>query len=93
VLWSAVLLTLWGLGNASCRRLVEVRLPVADLSPGLEGLRIAQVSDLHLGLTLGRRFAADVVAEVYVSRGAGYWGPPLRVLAPAEVTVLELVRG
>jgi len=27
---------------------------------------------------------------LYVSRGTGYWGPPLRLGAPAEITVLEL---
>jgi len=29
-------------------------------------------------------------ATIYVSRGTGYWGPPMRVGAPAEVTRLEL---
>lgn len=29
---------------------------------------------------------------LYVSRGTGFWGPPLRVLAPAEITELILVR-
>ncbi|MDR1580002.1 MAG: metallophosphoesterase [Synergistaceae bacterium] len=28
---------------------------------------------------------------VYVSNGAGFWGPPLRLLAPPEVTVFDLV--
>jgi len=28
---------------------------------------------------------------IYVSRGTGYWGPPLRVGAPAEITLVELV--
>lgn len=28
---------------------------------------------------------------IYVSRGTGYWGPPMRVGAPAEITALELV--
>ena len=27
---------------------------------------------------------------LYVSRGTGYWGPPLRLCAPAEITLLEL---
>ncbi|MEU4570979.1 metallophosphoesterase [Nonomuraea sp. NPDC023979] len=27
---------------------------------------------------------------VYVTRGAGYWGPPVRVGAPPEITMLEL---
>ncbi len=30
---------------------------------------------------------------IYVSRGTGYWGPPLRVGAPAEITRIELVSG
>lgn len=29
---------------------------------------------------------------VYTSRGTGYWGPPLRLGAPAEITHLRLVR-
>jgi len=29
---------------------------------------------------------------LYVSRGTGTWGPPLRFLAPPEITVIELVR-
>jgi predicted MPP superfamily phosphohydrolase len=30
---------------------------------------------------------------VYVGNGAGFWGPPLRFLAPPEVTVIDIVRG
>jgi predicted MPP superfamily phosphohydrolase len=29
--------------------------------------------------------------QIYVSRGTGYWGPPMRVGAPAEVTCIALV--
>jgi predicted MPP superfamily phosphohydrolase len=29
---------------------------------------------------------------LYVSRGSGTWGPPIRFLAPPEVTVVDLVR-
>ncbi|PIB04429.1 hypothetical protein B1C81_33030 [Streptomyces sp. HG99] len=29
-------------------------------------------------------------AQLYVSRGAGAWGPPVRVGAPSDVTVVEL---
>ncbi len=29
---------------------------------------------------------------IYVSRGTGYWGPPFRLGAPAEITVISLVR-
>jgi predicted MPP superfamily phosphohydrolase len=31
--------------------------------------------------------------SVYISRGTGYWGPPLRFGAPSEITLLRLVRG
>jgi len=30
-------------------------------------------------------------SELYVSRGTGTWGPPIRFLSPPEVTVIELV--
>jgi predicted MPP superfamily phosphohydrolase len=29
---------------------------------------------------------------VYVSRGTGYWGPPMRVGAPSEITLIRLVQ-
>lgn len=29
-------------------------------------------------------------AQIYVSRGTGYWGPPMRVGAPAEIAEIEL---
>jgi uncharacterized protein len=28
--------------------------------------------------------------QIYVSRGTGYWGPPIRVGAPPEITLIEL---
>jgi predicted MPP superfamily phosphohydrolase len=28
--------------------------------------------------------------QVYVSRGTGFWGPPMRVLAPAEIAIIRL---
>jgi hypothetical protein len=28
---------------------------------------------------------------LYVSRGSGTWGPPIRFLAPPEITIIELV--
>ena len=31
-------------------------------------------------------------AQIYVSCGTGYWGPPMRVGAPAEITEIELVK-
>jgi len=29
---------------------------------------------------------------LYVSRGTGYWGPPLRLGAPSEITLIQLVK-
>jgi predicted MPP superfamily phosphohydrolase len=31
--------------------------------------------------------------QIYVSRGTGYWGPPVRVGAPSEITLIKLVAG
>ncbi|NCB55606.1 MAG: metallophosphoesterase, partial [Epsilonproteobacteria bacterium] len=28
--------------------------------------------------------------QVFVSNGAGYWGPPVRVMAPSEIVILRL---
>lgn len=29
-------------------------------------------------------------SQLYVSRGTGFWGPPMRVFAPAEITLIRL---
>jgi uncharacterized protein len=34
----------------------------------------------------------DRNSVLYVSRGTGTWGPPIRFLAPPEITVIDLVR-
>ena len=31
-------------------------------------------------------------SHLYVSRGAGTWGPPIRFLSPPEITVIDLIR-
>jgi predicted MPP superfamily phosphohydrolase len=31
--------------------------------------------------------------QLYTSRGTGFWGPPFRIFAPSEITVLTLHRG
>jgi predicted MPP superfamily phosphohydrolase len=36
------------------------------------------------------RFAES---QIYVSRGTGYWGPPMRLGAPAEITHITLESG
>jgi uncharacterized protein len=32
-------------------------------------------------------------SHLYVNRGTGTWGPPIRILAPAEITIIDLVSG
>ncbi|MGZ6222845.1 MAG: metallophosphoesterase, partial [Syntrophales bacterium] len=32
-------------------------------------------------------------AHLYVSRGTGTWGPPIRFLSPPEITVIDLIHG
>ena len=32
----------------------------------------------------------DGRAQLYVSRGTGFWGPPLRLFSPAEITEIVL---
>lgn len=29
-------------------------------------------------------------SQIYVSSGTGYWGPPMRIAAPSEITLIEL---
>jgi predicted MPP superfamily phosphohydrolase len=53
-----------------------------------------QVFPYHVMVGLAHPFTAGLHAyrnlQIYVSRGAGYWGPPLRLAAPSEITVLRL---
>jgi predicted MPP superfamily phosphohydrolase len=35
--------------------------------------------------------SAGTGSQLYVSRGSGTWGPPMRVLAPPEVTIIDLL--
>jgi predicted MPP superfamily phosphohydrolase len=48
---------------------------------------LARVGQPYLA-GLYRHQATDT--QIYVSRGSGFWGPPMRVLAPAEISVLRL---
>ncbi|HSW11669.1 MAG TPA: metallophosphoesterase [Solimonas sp.] len=42
-------------------RVKQVDILVDDLPPGLQDFRILQISDLHIGPTIGRRYVEDVV--------------------------------
>jgi len=41
---------------------------------------------------LGGLHVTRDVGAVYVSRGTGTWGPPMRFLSPPEVTIIDIER-
>ena len=55
-----------------------------------------QMFPWNLAVRLQQPFVAGLHrlkhTQIYVSHGTGYWGPPMRVGAPAEITEIELVR-
>lgn len=55
---------LWGYAGSRQLRVHALDLSFADLPPGLDGLRIAQLSDLHVGPHTSRRHLARVAREV-----------------------------
>jgi predicted MPP superfamily phosphohydrolase len=45
-------------------RVVHQRFEIASWPDALDGFRIVQISDIHIGPILGRQFAADLTAQV-----------------------------
>jgi predicted MPP superfamily phosphohydrolase len=65
VLAGALLLTLIGFVNARrVARVVRVDIPLAGLAPALNGLTIAQLSDIHVGATIKRDYVTAIVDRV-----------------------------
>jgi len=61
----AVLVTFWGFVNARRdARVRRVEVPIAGLPAVLDGFTIAQVSDVHVGPTIKRRFVEAIVETV-----------------------------
>jgi len=61
----ALLATSVGFANARRRaRIVRVRIPLADLPAALHGFTIVQVSDVHVGRTIKRRYVEAIVRAV-----------------------------
>jgi predicted MPP superfamily phosphohydrolase len=54
-----------------------------------------QIFPWHYLVGLDQPYVAGLsshgATQIYVSRGAGYWGPPMRVGAPPEITLVELM--
>lgn len=49
----------------------------------------------HLPVRLANNFLSGLYelpeGKLYISRGAGYWGPPMRLLAPSDMTLIRLL--
>lgn len=57
--------TLVGLYNARRRaRVVDVDVPIAGLPPDLDGFTIVQISDIHVGPTIKKRYVQAIVDAV-----------------------------
>lgn len=50
-----------GLGRP---RIVRVDIPIANLAPSMDGFRIAQLTDVHVGPTIGAKFVERLVDDV-----------------------------
>lgn len=63
--WGALAFSAVGLFNARrAPKVVEVTIPLAGLPAALDGFRIAQISDIHVGPTIKRAFLERIVAQV-----------------------------
>jgi uncharacterized protein len=61
ILGGVLLLTVVGMVQARHPRVVRVSVPIRNLPSDLAGLRIVQISDLHVGSTIRRAFVESVV--------------------------------
>ena len=72
--WSAILLAVvfsaYGVWNATHPRVARVTVRMKDLPQEWRGKMIAQISDLHLGFSVGASFAERVVEMVDAERPA-----------------------
>jgi predicted MPP superfamily phosphohydrolase len=53
-----------GIAAAFAPGIERVKVPLAKLPPGLGGLRIVQLSDVHVGQTIQKEFIEKIVAQV-----------------------------
>ena len=53
-----------------------------------------QIFPFHFLVKSANKYLAGLYQEdgykIYVSRGTGFWGPPIRLFAPSEITVINL---
>ena len=54
----------------------------------------ASIFPFHLLVKQANKYLAGLYdvndTKLYLSRGTGYWGPPMRLFAPSEITVIRL---
>jgi hypothetical protein len=60
----ALLYSGYGIANALHPRIVRYAIRIKNLPPSWRGKKLVQLSDVHLGRTLGARFLARIVARV-----------------------------
>ena len=65
---ATMLIVGWAAIEASRIRIRRVTVPTARLSPGAAPVRIVQVSDVHLGLLVGKRRLGAILARVREAR-------------------------
>jgi predicted MPP superfamily phosphohydrolase len=65
VVIATLFITLVGFISArKVARVVDVNVPIAGLAPGLEGFRIVQISDVHVGATIKKGYVDGIVDRV-----------------------------
>ncbi len=76
--------------------LASVLFSVAGLSGSALGAA-PQISHLHPDFELsspspyvGGLHRLEDGSKIYVNRGTGFWGPPIRLFAPPEITVVHV---
>ncbi len=78
-------MTAWGLKQALAGpQLVKVEVPVKDLPHEFDSLRIAQISDLHVGPTIDEEYVARVVQQVLDTK------PDLIAITELQMELLKL---
>jgi uncharacterized protein len=65
VLGSTGIMSAWGYYEATrLAEVIEVEIPIPNLPPDLEGYRIAQISDVHIGPSLKGAWLREIVDKV-----------------------------
>lgn len=92
-----ILVTLLGFISARRRaRIVDVRVPIANLPAALDGFSIAQVSDVHVGATIRRDYVTRIVDAVnaleadVIALTGDFVDGPVHELAPHTAPLARL---